>query len=98
MTAQPDFTGTSGPTSPMRTLAELRESLATHGLPSDRIRFEAELATVDLDDLTRVREIVQAYRHRVLLRRDEAAATALARTNEDVAAELRRKLGEAGPW
>ncbi|WP_329624732.1 hypothetical protein OG357_33860 [Streptomyces sp. NBC_01255] len=71
-----------------------RLDTALNAIAVDPTRFEAELATVDLDDLTRVRELVQAYRHRVLLRRDEAAA--IARTNEDVGAKLRRKLGGVG--
>lgn len=95
MTAQPHYQSAPDPVPPMRTLAELREALTTHGLPSDRIRFDAELGAVDLDDLTRVREIVQAYRHRVLMRRNVGATAAIARSNDDVAAELRRKM-EAG--
>ncbi|MFE5710609.1 hypothetical protein ACFQ7J_07260 [Streptomyces sp. NPDC056501] len=96
MTAQPDYTGPAGSVPPMRTLAELREALAAYGFPGDRKEFDAELGAVDLDDLTRVREITQAYRHRVLLRRDANATAAIARTTDDVAAELRRKLHEAG--
>ncbi len=95
MTAQPGYAGQTGPVPPMRTLAELREALTAHGFPGDRQRFDAELGAVDLDDLTRVREITQAYRHRVLLRRDPNAEAAIARTADDVAAELRRKLHEA---
>ncbi|MGA5198271.1 hypothetical protein [Streptomyces exfoliatus] len=95
MTAQPEYTGQTGPVPPMRTLAELREALATHGFLGDRQQFDAELGAVDLDDLTRVREITQAYRHRVLLRLDPDAAAAITRTTDDVAAELRRKLHEA---
>ncbi|MFF6844629.1 hypothetical protein ACFY8X_38565 [Streptomyces tanashiensis] len=96
MTAQPEYTGPSGPVPPMRTLAELREALIAYGFAGDRQEFDAELGAVDLDDLTRVREIVQAYRHRVLLARDPHATAAIARSNDDVAAELRRKLSEAG--
>lgn len=95
MTAQPDYTGQAGPVPPMRTLAELREALTAHGFPGDRQQFDTELGAVDLDDLTRVREITQAYRHRVLLRRDVDAAAAISRTTDDVAAELRRKLHQA---
>ncbi|MGW2112678.1 hypothetical protein ACWCPL_40070, partial [Streptomyces sp. NPDC001948] len=58
--------------------------------------FENELADADLDDLTRVREITQAYRHRVLLRCDPQGMAALMRSTEDVADELRRKMDEAG--
>ncbi|MFJ9307350.1 hypothetical protein [Streptomyces cyaneofuscatus] len=38
--------------------------------------FERVLADAALDDLTRVREITQAYRHRVLLRCDPQAMAA----------------------
>ncbi|MGW6414863.1 hypothetical protein [Streptomyces sp. NPDC055055] len=96
MTAQPEYTGHGGPVPPMRTLAELREALRLHGFPGDRDQFDAELGAVDLDDLTRVHEITQAYRHRVLLSRDPNAAAAINRTGTDVADELRRKLREAG--
>ncbi|MFC9398680.1 hypothetical protein ACFTWS_36885 [Streptomyces sp. NPDC057027] len=72
----------------MRTFAELREVLTAHGFPGDQQRFDAELDAVDLDDLTRVRDITRAYRHHVLLRLDVNAATASARPTEDVAAEL----------
>ncbi|MFE7583598.1 hypothetical protein ACFU5Y_18835 [Streptomyces gardneri] len=96
MTAQPEYTGPADAVPPMRTLAELREALAGYGFPGDRQEFDAELGAVELDDLARVREITQAYRHRVLLRRDVDAAAAIARTADDVAAELRRKLLEAG--
>jgi hypothetical protein len=79
----------------MRTLAELREALGTWGFPGDLKKFEEELADTDLDDLTRVREITQAYRHRVLVRYDPQAMAALARTTDDVESEMRRKLAEA---
>ncbi|MEU8543091.1 hypothetical protein AB0C52_24425 [Streptomyces sp. NPDC048717] len=95
MTAQPHYETAPGPVPPMRTLAELRDALATHGLPGDRIRFDVELGAVDLDDLTSVREIVQAYRHRVLMRHDTGATAAITRSDADIAAELRRKM-EAG--
>ncbi|MFF8840485.1 hypothetical protein [Streptomyces sp. NPDC015130] len=95
MTAQPEYTGPTGPEPRMRTLAELREALTAHGFAGDRQEFDAELGAVDLDDLTRVREIVQAYRHRVQLARDPHATAAIGRSNADVAAELRRKLSEA---
>ncbi|MEU2565126.1 hypothetical protein ABZ626_38250 [Streptomyces longispororuber] len=94
MTAQPDHRARQG-VPPMRTLAELREALATWGFPGDRQAFEEELDAADLDDLTTVRELTQAYRHRVLLRYDSQAMAALARTTDDVTAELRRKLTEA---
>ncbi|MFJ5899802.1 hypothetical protein ACIQFZ_31105 [Streptomyces sp. NPDC093064] len=96
MTAQPEDPGVSQFTPPMRTLAELREALSTWGFPGDRQKFEQELDGIDLDDLTAVREIAQAYRHRVLMRYNPQAMTALARPTEDVEAELRRKLAEAG--
>ncbi|CUM43471.1 hypothetical protein H4W23_03310 [Streptomyces gardneri] len=96
MTAQPGYTGPAGSVPPMRTLAELREALAAYGSPGDRKEFGAELGTVEVDDVTRVREITQAYRHRILLRRDANAAAASARTHDDVAAELCRTLNEAG--
>nr|WP_223184735.1 hypothetical protein [Streptomyces sp. CBMA152] len=76
----------------MRTLAELRDALGSWGFPGDLQAFEEELSAADLDNLTRVREITQAYRHRVLLRYDAQGMAALARSTEDVAAELRRKL------
>lgn len=93
MTAQPDHHDI---TPPMRTLAELRAALGVWGLPGDADKFENELADADLDDLTRVREITQAYRHRVLLRCDPQGMAALMRSTEDVADELRRKMDEAG--
>ncbi|MFF9899136.1 hypothetical protein [Streptomyces longispororuber] len=80
----------------MRTLAELREALDTWGFPGDRQAFEEEFDAADLDDLTTMRELTQAYRHRVLLRYDSQAMAALARSTDDVTAELRRKLAEAG--
>ncbi|WP_328733686.1 hypothetical protein [Streptomyces bobili] len=95
MTAQPKHPGTHQFAPPMRTLAELREALSTWGFPGDRQEFEAELNAIELDNLTRVREITQAYRHRVLLRYSPGAMAALARSTEDVEAELRRKLAEA---
>ncbi|MGA4846668.1 hypothetical protein ACOBQB_10520 [Streptomyces sp. G5(2025)] len=95
MTAQPDHQARPGFTPPMGTLADLREALSTWGFPGDRQRFEEELDALDLDDLTKVRELTQAYRHRVLLRYDGPGMAALARTTGDVEAELRRKLMEA---
>jgi hypothetical protein len=95
VTAQPEHPGTHQLVPPMRMLAELRETLSTWGFPGDRQKFEAELDTIELDDLTRVRQITQAYRHRVLLRYSPGAMAALARSTEDVEAELRRKLTEA---
>ncbi|MFE4574600.1 hypothetical protein [Streptomyces chartreusis] len=96
MTAQPEHPGASQFSPPMRTLAELREALSTWGFPGDRQEFEKELDAIDLDDLTRVREITQAYRHRILVRYDPGAMAALARPTGDVDAELRRRLAEAG--
>lgn len=97
MTAQPDHQadrpGFTAP--PMGTFAELREALSTWGFAGDREEFEAELDATDMDDLTRVREITQAYRHRVLLRYDPHGMAALARPTGDVEAEIRRKLDEA---
>ncbi|MFE0062588.1 hypothetical protein [Streptomyces sp. NPDC059003] len=90
MTAQPDHHRF---TPPMLTLAELRSALGTWGFPGDLAAFESELAEADLDDLTQVREITQAYRHRVLIRYDPKAMAALARTTADVEDELQRKLG-----
>ncbi|MCX5205226.1 hypothetical protein OG897_27685 [Streptomyces sp. NBC_00237] len=97
MTAQPDHhrPGRSASGPPMGTLHELRAALRAHS-SADLDRFETELDEADLDDLAQVRELIQAYRHRVLLRLDPDGVAALARPNEDVAAELRRKLGEAG--
>lgn len=91
MTAQPDHHDIAPP---MRTLAELRDALRIWGIPGDLQAFEKELADADLDDLTRVRDITQAYRHRVLLRCDPQAMRALMRTSEDVTSELRRKMAE----
>ncbi|MGW7268284.1 hypothetical protein [Streptomyces sp. NPDC054842] len=92
MTAQPEH---HDAVPPMRTLAELRAALRVWGIPGDLEGFEQELADADLDDLTRVREVTQAYRHRVMLRCDPQAMAALMRSTEDVADELRRKMSEA---
>ncbi|MFD8851864.1 hypothetical protein [Streptomyces sp. NPDC059604] len=91
MTAQPEH-HTVVP--PMRTLAELRTALGVWGFPGDLQRFERELADADLDDLTRVRGITQAYRHRVMLRCDPQAMAALMRSTADVAYELGQKTAE----
>lgn len=91
MTAQPEYHDAPPP---MRTLAELRAALNVWGLPGDLDKFETELADTDLDDLTKVREITQAYRHRVLLRCDPQAMAALMRSSEDVAFELGQKMME----
>lgn len=91
VTAQPEHHGV---VPPMRTLAELRTALEVWGFPGDLQSFEQELAEADLDDLTRVREITQAYRHRVMLRCDPQAMAALMRSTEDVASELSRKMAE----
>ncbi|MFD6149450.1 hypothetical protein [Streptomyces sp. NPDC060243] len=96
MTAQPDRYPHTDDAPPMRTLADLRTALRRDGYPGDLARFDEELAATDLDDLTHVRELTQAYRHRVLLHRDAAAATAVSRADHDVEAELRRKMSEAG--
>ncbi|WP_405802264.1 hypothetical protein [Streptomyces sp. NBC_01506] len=77
---------------PMGTLAELRAALRVWGIPGDADDFERELADADLDDLTKVREITQAYRHRVLLRCNPQAMAALMRGTEDVAFELGQKM------
>ncbi|MER8236087.1 hypothetical protein [Streptomyces sp. NPDC094049] len=77
---------------PMRTLAELRAALRVWGFPGDLQAFETELAGTDLDDLTQVREVTQAYRHRVMLRCDPQAMAALMRSSEDVAFELGQKM------
>ncbi|MFJ5645820.1 hypothetical protein [Streptomyces sp. NPDC093223] len=93
MTAQPEQPGASSQFSPpMRTLAELREALSTWGFPGDRDAFERELDATELDDLTKVREVTQAYRHRILMRYSLGAMAALARPTNDVEAELRRNL------
>ncbi|MFD7867804.1 hypothetical protein [Streptomyces sp. NPDC059783] len=91
MTAQPEHHDV---VPPMRTLAELRAALRVWGIPGDSEKFEQELAGADLDDLTRVREITQAYRHRVMLRCDPQAMTALMRSTHDVAFELGQKMTE----
>ncbi|MGD6765955.1 hypothetical protein ACOKM5_44240 [Streptomyces sp. BH097] len=93
MTAQPEHHDV---VPKMRTLAELRAALRVWGIPGDLDAFEKELADADLDDLTRVREITQAYRHRVMLRCDPQAMAALMRSTDDVADEIRRKMSEAG--
>ncbi|WP_405559505.1 hypothetical protein [Streptomyces sp. NBC_01180] len=96
MTAQPDHHDHRAASRPaMGTLAELRTALATWGFPGDLAEFERELDATDLDDLSRVREVVQAYRHRVLLRFDIEGAAALTRSTADVTAELRRKMASA---
>ncbi|MBV6700251.1 hypothetical protein KV557_24630 [Kitasatospora aureofaciens] len=81
---------------PMKTFGELREALAIWGLPGDLERFNAELDDVDLDDITKVREITQAYRHRVILRQTPEAMAALTVPTDDFEAQLRRKLEEVG--
>ncbi|MEV7445715.1 hypothetical protein AB0O22_32040 [Streptomyces sp. NPDC091204] len=96
MTAPDHQPDRSGFNPPMGTLAELREALSTWGFPGDRQKFEEELDILNLDDLTGVRKLTQAYRHRVLLRNDPQGMAALARPTDDVEAELRRKLSEAG--
>ncbi|MFE4829836.1 hypothetical protein [Streptomyces sp. NPDC056672] len=97
MTAQPDHQANRpGIHPPMGTLAELRAALSTWGFPGDRQQFEEELDALDLDDLTKVRELTQAYRHRILLRYDSQGMAALARSTDDIEDELRRKLAEAG--
>ncbi|MBC2869846.1 hypothetical protein H1R13_34305 [Streptomyces mexicanus] len=78
----------------MRTIAELRAALGVWGFPGDLQSFEQELADADLDDLARVREITQAYRHRVMLRCDPQAMAALMRSTEDVVSELGQKMAE----
>ncbi|MCS0639119.1 hypothetical protein NX801_26440 [Streptomyces sp. LP05-1] len=83
---------------PMRTLAELRDALHRHGFPGDPAAFERELADADLDEPDRIQEIVQAYRHRVLLHIDPEAMAALRRSAEDIDGELRRRMaGKALP-
>ncbi|MEU5163931.1 hypothetical protein AB0G74_30545 [Streptomyces sp. NPDC020875] len=96
MSAQPEHVPPPSSAPPMRTLAQLRSALATWGWPGDLAAFEAELGAVELDDLTAVQGVTQAYRRRVEMRYDEGAMAALARTPSDVDAELRRKLAEAG--
>ncbi|MEV6726883.1 hypothetical protein AB0M94_38935 [Streptomyces xanthochromogenes] len=92
MTAQPDH---QAAVPPMRTFAELRIALSAYGFPGDSVSFEDELAGTDLDDLTRVREIIQAYRHRVMLRCDPQGMAALMRSTEDVVFELGQKMAAA---
>ncbi|MFJ2561358.1 MULTISPECIES: hypothetical protein [unclassified Streptomyces] len=93
MTAQPDHQADRpGFTPPMGTLSELREALSTWGFPGDRQQFEKELNALDLDDLTSVREITQAYRHRIRLRYDPQGMAALARSTDHVEGELRQRL------
>ncbi|MFF2927187.1 hypothetical protein ACFVTP_33085 [Streptomyces celluloflavus] len=95
MTAQPDHqTDRPGFTPPMGTLAELRAALGVWGFPGDLQQFEEELNALNLDDLTRVRELTQAYRHRVTLRCDPQAMAALMRSTADVAFELGQKMAE----
>lgn len=96
MSAQPEYSAASPFVPPMSTFRELREALSSWGFPGDRELFEQELDGIGLDDLPRVREITQAYRHRVLLRCSPQGFEALVRSSDDVEAELRRKLAEAG--
>ncbi|CAM5483418.1 hypothetical protein GCM10010329_67780 [Streptomyces spiroverticillatus] len=92
MTAQPEHHHRPVPAPPMTTVRELRLALRTYGTSAEVDEFEERLADADLDDLTQARRLVQRYRHRVLLRCDPEGAAALARTDDDVAAELRRRL------
>ncbi|MFI5806803.1 hypothetical protein [Streptomyces sp. NPDC051561] len=96
MTAQPDHQadrpGSTPP--PMRTLAELRAALGVWGFPGDLTEFEKELNTLDLDDLTRIRSLIQEFRHRVMLRCDPQAMAAVMRSTEDVAFELGQRMAE----
>lgn len=95
MTAQPDHQADRpGPTPPMGTLAELRAALGVWGFPGDLTQFEEELDALDLDDLTSVRQLIQEYRHRVMLRCDPQAMAALMRSTQDVAFELGQKMAE----
>lgn len=71
-----------------------RVSSAIWGFPGDLSQFEEEFNALDLDDLIRVREITQAYRHRVMLRCDPQAMAALMRSTQDVAFELGQKMAE----
>ncbi|MFJ4418760.1 hypothetical protein [Streptomyces sp. NPDC088925] len=91
MSAQPDHHhGDVVP--PMGTLAELRAALRVWGIPGDAQDFEQELADASLDDLTRVREITQAYRHRVMLRCDAQAMAALMQSTEQISYDLGQKM------
>ncbi|MFI1253969.1 hypothetical protein ACH4U6_09220 [Streptomyces netropsis] len=81
---------------PMRTLGELRAALRAHGHPGDLDQLEQELDAADLNDLMAVRRITGRYRRRVLLRTDPDGSAAVGRSNEDMAAELRRKLANTG--
>ncbi|MYW69088.1 hypothetical protein GTY65_34195 [Streptomyces sp. SID8379] len=92
MTAQTDHQHTPPP---MRTIAELRIALRAYGFPGDPASFEAELDAAELDDLTAVREIAQAYRHRVLLALDPAGMAQVIRSTDDVTTELQRKMAQA---
>ncbi len=93
MSAQPDHhDGDVVP--PMGTLAELRAALRVWGIPGDAEEFERELADASLDDLTRVREITQAYRHRVMLRCDAQAMAALMQSTAQVSYDLGQKMAE----
>ncbi|WP_050375849.1 hypothetical protein [Streptomyces acidiscabies] len=76
----------------MHTLAELREVLGTWGFPGDLREFEEELGAADLDDLTAIREVIQAYRRRLVGRYDPNFMAALACPTDDVADEIRRKM------
>ncbi|MGX1956073.1 hypothetical protein ACWIGY_38040 [Streptomyces anulatus] len=93
MTAQPEH---QDRVPPMRTLAELRTALRIWAFPGDSQDFERELADADLDDLTQVRGITQAYRHRVMLRCNPEAMAELMRPTHDVAFELGQKMAEKG--
>ncbi|WP_172386925.1 hypothetical protein [Streptomyces sp. MNP-20] len=80
----------------MRTPAELREALSARGFPGDRQASEEEPGAADLDDLAQVREITQAYRHPSCSATTPRPWPRSPAPTDDVTAEPRRKLAEAG--
>lgn len=78
-------------TPPMSTLRELRAALAAWGPPGDLEKFEEELASVSLDDLQAVRDVITAYRHRVVLRNNPEVVAHMAMSETEFAEVLRRK-------
>ncbi|MFF7995064.1 hypothetical protein ACFZDG_35505 [Kitasatospora xanthocidica] len=78
----------------MGNIRELKAALLVWGLPGDPEQFDAELGSVDLDNLQAVKELVQAFRHRLVLRQTPDAMAAVMAPTAEVVAELERKMAE----